>query len=239
MRLIEGKNLSLGYEGKPILEHLSFFIDSGDYLCIVGDNGSGKSTFVKTLLGLVEPLSGTIEFLNGLKKNEIGYLPQQSLIQRDFPSSVMEVVISGCLNRHHRLFGYSKEEKANAIEVLKRLGIYDLRKVSFQELSGGQQQRVLLARALMATEKLLLLDEPVSGLDPKTVSEFYSLVEELNKAGITIVMITHDIHPALNNARTILHISQGKFFFGNKSDYFTSLLGKEFLEEAGHGDSSC
>ncbi len=234
MRFIEGKNLSLGYEGKAILKALSFYVDSADYLCIVGDNGSGKSTFVKTLLGLVEPISGKIEFKNGLRKNEIGYLPQQTEIQRDFPSSVMEVVLSGCLNRHHRIFGYSKEERKKALDTLSRLGIEDIKNTSFQELSGGQQQRVLLSRALMATEKLLLLDEPVTGLDPKTASELYSLIEELNESGITIMMITHDIHPALNEARTILHISHGRYFFGKKEDYFKSELGKEFLKEAGH-----
>lgn len=234
MTLIKGDDIALGYEGKAIIEGLSFSVDSGDYLCIVGDNGSGKSTFVKTLLGLVEPIKGKIEFLNGLRKNEIGYLPQQREIQRDFPSSVMEVVISGCLNRHKRLLGYSKEEKAKALDMLSRLEMDGYRSSSFQELSGGQQQRVLLARALMATEKVLLLDEPVTGLDPKTSSELYSLIDSLNTSGLTIMMITHDIHPALNDAKSILHISQGRFFFGSKDDYFHSDLGKTFLKEAGH-----
>lgn len=237
MTLIEGKNLSLGYEGTPILENLSFFVDSGDYLCIVGDNGSGKSTFIKTLLGLISPIKGSIEFKSGFRNSDIGYLPQQAGIQRDFPSSVMEVVLSGCLNRHHRLFGYSKEEKQRGIENLQLLGMENEIKSSYQELSGGQQQRVLLARALMATEKLLLLDEPVTGLDPKTSSELYSLIKDLNAKGITIMMITHDIHPALNDARTILHISHGQYFFGQKKDYFISDLGKQFLKEAGHDSS--
>ena len=152
MTLIRGENLTIGYEGQGIISGLSFSVDEGDYLCIVGENGSGKSTFVKTVLGLVEPLKGTIEYCGGLRKREIGYLPQISGIQRDFPSSVMEVVLSGCLNRHRRLLGYSKDEKEKAVTELRRLGMDGLSASSFQELSGGQQQRVLLARALMATE---------------------------------------------------------------------------------------
>ena len=239
MTLISGKDLSLGYEGTPILEHLSFSVDSGDYLCIVGENGSGKSTFIKTLLGLVEPIKGKIVFHKNFSNRDIGYLPQSAGIQSDFPSSVMEVVLSGCLNRHKRLFGYSDKEKSRAKKNLELLGMKDERKSSYQELSGGQKQRVLLARALMATEKLLLLDEPVTGLDPKTTSELYHLIDQLNKKGITIMMITHDIHPALNDARTILHISHGTYFFGKKDDYFKSELGKEFLKEAGHASSTC
>ena len=234
MILIEGKDITLGYEGQGIISGLSFSVEDGDYLCIVGENGSGKSTFVKTVLGLVEPLKGTISYRGGLKKNEIGYLPQQSGIQRDFPSSVLEVVLSGCLNRRKRLFGYTADEKKKALSELERLGMSRERNASFQELSGGQQQRVLLARALMATEKLLFLDEPVTGLDPKTSSELYEIVDELNRGGITIMMVTHDIHPALNDARTILHLSQGRYFFGSKEEYFRSDLGRMFMKEAGH-----
>ncbi len=235
MTLIRGENLTIGYEGQGIISGLSFSVDEGDYLCIVGENGSGKSTFVKTVLGLVEPLKGTIEYCGGLRKREIGYLPQISGIQRDFPSSVMEVVLSGCLNRHRRLLGYSKDEKEKAVTELRRLGMDGLSASSFQELSGGQQQRVLLARALMATEKLVFLDEPASGLDPRTTSELYELLESLNRSGITVMMVTHDIHPALNDARTILHLSHGGYFFGLKERYFESAQGKEFMKEAGHG----
>lgn len=235
MILIQSKNLSLGYEGKAILKDLEFYVKQGDYLCIVGNNGSGKSTLIKTLLGLIDPISGVIEFKNGFSNRDIGYLPQQSGIQKDFPSSVMEVVLSGCLNRHKRIFGYSQEEKERAKRNLALLGLSGMEKTSFQELSGGQMQRVLISRALMATEKLLLLDEPVTGLDPHTTSELYSLIDELNRNGITIIMITHDIHPALNDARTILHIAHHDYFFGKKEDYFKSKLGQEFLKEAGHG----
>ena len=235
MRLIEGRNVSIGYEGDPpVLTGLSFSVDERDYLCIVGENGSGKSTFIKTVLSLIPPLSGRITFEGRLKRNEIGYLPQQSLIQRDFPSSVMEVVLSGCLNRHRKLFGYSKEEKERAMDELERLGMSEKRGTPFRDLSGGQQQRVLLARALMATEKLLLLDEPTAGLDAASTSEMYGIIDELNASGTAVMMVTHDIHPALNAARTILHLSHGSYFFGARDDYFRSPMGRTFLREAGH-----
>lgn len=232
--LINAHDISLGYEGESILDHLSFSVSESDYLCIVGENGSGKSTLVKTILGLIEPIKGKVEYGDGLKRSEIGYLPQKSAIQRDFPSSVMEVVLSGTLNRHKRLFGYSKEEKAKAESILTRLGMDKYIKASYQELSGGQQQRVLLSRALMATEKVLLLDEPVTGLDVKATSELYGLLRELNANGTSLIMVTHDIHPALNDAKTILHLAEGSYFFAAKEEYFTSAFGKEFLEEAGH-----
>lgn len=232
--LIEVEDVSLGYDGDSILDGLSFSVEKGDYLCIVGENGTGKSTLIKTLLGLIAPLKGTVKYSDGLRKSEIGYLPQQSAIQRDFPSSVMEVVLSGSLNRRKRLFGYPAEEKERAAEILNRLGMENYGKSSYQELSGGQQQRVLLSRALMATEKLLLLDEPVTGLDVKASSELYSIVMDLNRSGISIIMVTHDIHPALNDARTILHLSHKRYFFGSKEEYFRSDLGRDFLKEAGH-----
>lgn len=233
MTLIRGTDLTLGYDGQGIISGLSFSVNDGDYLCIVGENGSGKSTFVKTVLGLVEPLKGTIEYCGGLKRNEIGYFPQVSGIQRDFPSSVMEVVLSGCLNRHHSLF-YTRAEKKRAEEELYRLGMDRYSSSSFQELSGGQQQRVLLARALMATEKLLFLDEPVSNLDVKTTSELYEMLSQLNASGITIMMVTHDIHPVLRDARTILHFSHNGYFFGSRDKYFETEAGKTFMKEAGH-----
>ncbi len=232
--LICGRDLTLGYEGQAIVSGLSFSVDEGDYLCIVGENGSGKSTFIKTVLGLVEPLKGSIEYCGGLKKNEIGYLPQVSGIQRDFPSSVMEVVLSGCLNRKRRILGYSGEEKEKGRTELRRLGMADYIQASFQELSGGQQQRVLLARALMATEKLIFLDEPVAGLDVKATSELYEILRELNRVGITIMMVTHDIHPVLNDARTILHFSHSRYIFCSKERYLDSEEGRLFMREAGH-----
>ena len=167
MALITCKDLTLGYENTRVAEHLSFTVPEGAYLCIVGENGSGKSTLMKTLLGLRAPLAGIIAFGDGLRKNEIGYLPQQTPIQRDFPASVQEVVLSGCLSRCGLRPFYTREEKALAAQNMARLGITDLARRCYRELSGGQQQRALLARALCATRKLLLLDEPVAGLDPK------------------------------------------------------------------------
>ena len=233
MILMQGKDITIGYEGDVVIPDFTFTVEQGDYICIVGENGSGKSTFVKTILGLIEPLKGRIAY-NGLRSNEIGYLPQRPLIQRDFPSSVTEIVLSGCLNRHRRLFGYSREEKERCRAMLDRLGISRLASASFQELSGGQQQRVLLARAMMATERLLLLDEPATGLDPQATSELYSMIDSLNDSGITVLMVTHDIHPALNAAGKILHFSHDGYFFGPKDEYFESEKGRTFLKEAGH-----
>lgn len=237
--LIECDNITLGYDGQSIVENLSFSIKKGDYLCVVGDNGSGKTTFIKTLLGLIPPVKGKINFKNGFNQKEIGYLPQIKEAQKDFPSSVMEVVLSGCLNRHKIAFRYTKEEKNNAKEILKRLGMIKEERSSYQELSGGQQQKVLLSRALMATDSLLLLDEPVTGLDIKSSSELYKILKDLNSKGITIIMVTHDIHPAINDANLILHFSHSSYFFGNKTEYFSTKEGKEFLHQAGHDEYSC
>ena len=230
MALITCQDVTLGYENTRVAEHLSFTVEEGDYLCIVGENGSGKSTLMKTLLGLRAPLAGHIAFGDGLRKNEIGYLPQQTPIQRDFPASVQEVVLSGCLARCGLRPFYSKEEKALAARNMERLGITPLARRCYRELSGGQQQRVLLARALCATRKLLLLDEPVAGLDPKVTAELYDLIAELNRAdGITVIMISHDIAAAVRYASHILHIGEGqRLFFGTAAAYRTSPVGQMF-----------
>lgn len=222
MAQLSCQNLSLGYEGKEILSGLSFEVNSGDYLCIVGENGSGKSTLMRTVLGLKKPMSGKIVTGDGLSANEIGYLPQQTLVQRDFPASVKEIVISG--NQGHcglRPF-YNKLEKELAAQNMKKMGIYDLQNRCYRELSGGQQQRVLLARALCATKKMLLLDEPVAGLDPKVTADMYSLIDGLNKEDkITIIMISHDLDAAVKYASHILHIGKD-IFFGTKEEYIKS-----------------
>ena len=205
-----------------VTRDLTFEVNKGDYLCIVGENGAGKSTLIKTLLGLMEPLEGSITTDEGLKTYEIGYLPQQTVVQRDFPASVWEIVLSGTLAKCGRRPFYSRQEKKDAEENMKKMSIWELRKKCYRNLSGGQQQRVLLARALCATTKLLLLDEPVSGLDPKVTTEFYQLVEGLNKEGITIIMVSHDIHAAVQYANYILHINQKQFFFGEKEAYLKS-----------------
>ncbi len=218
MSYIEAKNLSVGYDGEVVGKDISFTVNKGDYLCIIGDNGSGKTTLMKTILGLKKPLSGEIIMGDGLKKNEIGYLPQQTVIQKDFPASVKEIVLSGCLSKCGMRPFYKKEEKVLALENMKRMGIEALQDKCYRELSGGQQQRVLLARALCATEKLLLLDEPVSGLDPNVTAEMYKLIEQLNKDGVTIIMISHDIESAVKYASHILHIGEN-IFFTEKAQY--------------------
>lgn len=228
MALIKIQNASMGYEGKTILSDLSLSINAGDYVCIVGENGSGKTTLMKCLLGLMSVQGGEISFGDGLMQNEIGYLPQQTILQKDFPASVSEVVLSGCLNKKHTLF-YSKEQKSDAAKNMELTGILPLRKKCFRELSGGQKQRVLLARALCATHKLLILDEPVTGLDPKASADMYSLIKQLNKSGITIIMVSHDITAAVNNASKILHLSRNSYFYGTAHQYLHSDVGRKFM----------
>lgn len=219
MALLSCQNLSVGYEGKPVLQNLSFEIFAGDYLCIVGVNGSGKTTLMKTLLGLQPPIGGSILTGDGLQRNEIGYLPQQTQVQRDFPASVREIVLSGCQGRCGLRPFYNTQEKKLAEDAMERMQITDLARRCYRELSGGQQQRVLLARALCATQKMLLVDEPVSGLDPKATAQMYELLEELNEIdGITIIMISHDIAAAMKYASHILRVGKHTFF-GTKDEY--------------------
>ena len=236
MALLTVQDLSLGYDARVIAQDLSFRVNAGDYLCIVGENGSGKTTLMKTLLRLQPPLGGRIETGDGLKQNEIGYLPQQTLVQRDFPASVREIVLSGCQGRCGLRPFYSAEDRRLAEETMAQMGVADLANRCYRELSGGQQQRVLLARALCATRKLLLLDEPVSGLDPKVTSEMYELIASLNREGVTVIMISHDIAAALRYASHILHIG-AEVFFGTKEDYLRSDVGKLFLTQQKGGEA--
>lgn len=230
MALLTCENLSFAYEGKTVLQDVNFSINPGDYLCIVGENGSGKSTLVKGLLGLKEPSGGSIIPSDGLKPTEIGYLPQQTQLQRDFPASVWEVVLSGCLNSLGGRLFYSKEDKARAELNLERLGIEDIKNAGYQQLSGGQQQRVLLARALCATKKLLLLDEPVTGLDPIATAEMYNLIKLVNLCdNIAVIMVSHDIHEAVRYATHILHLSNRQMYFGSASGYKESDVARRFL----------
>ena len=231
MSLLEVKNLALGYDGEIIIKDLNFTVNRGDYLCIVGENGSGKSTLMKTLLNLNSPMKGSIIYGEGLHKNEIGYLPQQTVVQRDFPASVKEIVLSGCQARCGLRPFYNKEEKKLAEDNMKRLGISDFAARCYRELSGGQQQRVLLARALCATRTILLLDEPVSGLDPIVTAGMYDLIKELNDDGITIIMVSHDISASVRYASHILHIGD-TVFFGTKEVYLKSDMGKIFTSES-------
>ena len=215
------KDLCLGYEGREILHNLSFDVNKGDYLCIVGENGSGKSTLMKTLLGLQHPVNGKIITDDGFSKKGIGYLPQQTVIQKDFPASVLEIVLSGCQNKCGIRPFYTKAEKQKAIKCIEKLELQKFTHRCYRKLSGGQQQRVLLARALCAAEDILLLDEPVAGLDPIVTGEMYSLIEKLNKSGLTVIMISHDIQAAIRYADKILHIGNN-IFFGTKEEYLES-----------------
>lgn len=227
------QNLAVGYDGKTVVSGLNFEVCAGDYLCIVGENGAGKSTLVKTLMQLQSPLSGSIRFGDGLQKKEIGYLPQQTIVQKDFPASVQEIVRSGCQTRCGLRPFYSREEKQLAADAMRKMQVEGLRKRCYRELSGGQQQRVLLARALCAARKILLLDEPAAGLDPKVTAELYSLIEKLNREdGVTILMISHDIHAAVRYASHILHIGQ-EVFFGTKEAYLQSSQGQSFVGRNG------
>ena len=222
MSLIKCENLSFAYSGETVLKDVSFSVNAGDYLCIVGENGSGKSTLMRGLLGLKEPSSGTISFGDGLKQNEIGYLPQQTDLQRDFPASVFEVALSGRLNSLGRRFFYSKADRAETERNLERIGMLEFKNRCYQELSGGQQQRVLLARALNATSKLLL-DEPVAGLDPVATGEMYNILKLINLCdGVTVVMVSHDVNAALRYATHILQLGHTQLYFGSVHDYVHS-----------------
>ena len=230
MAILTAKDLSFAYDGKTVLEGVNFSLSAGDYLCVVGENGSGKSTLIKGLLGLKAPDGGSIIFGEGLKATEIGYLPQQTQLQRDFPASVREVVLSGCLNSLGHRLHYNAEDRARADMNMERMGIEDLKERSYQDLSGGQQQRVLLARALCATKKLLLLDEPVTGLDPIATGEMYNLIKLVNLCdGITVIMVSHDIHAAVRYATHILHLGQRQLYFGTAAAYRESTQARRFL----------
>ena len=227
MALITCDNVTLGYENITLCRGLSFSVEAGDYLCIVGENGAGKSTLMRTLLGLRAPLAGTVTTGDGLLPTEIGYLPQQTAAQKDFPASVREIVLSGCQGQCGMRPFYRREERQRADEAMEKLGIAPLAARCYRELSGGQQQRVLLARALCATTKLLLLDEPVSGLDPVVTAEMYHLIENLHRDGVTVIMISHDLAAALRFATRILYMGD-EIFFGAAEDFPSSSAGHRF-----------
>lgn len=228
--LLTCKNVSFGYENIIAISDVSFSLNEGEYLCVVGENGSGKSTLMKGLLGLLKPLKGELILDEALQKSSIGYLPQQTDLQKDFPATVFEVVLSGCLKQRGFLPFYSKKEKETAMKNLKRLGMEEFKFRPYKELSGGQQQRVLIARALCATDRLLILDEPVTGLDPAATMELYQLIKRLNqKYQVAIIMVTHDIKSAVNQADLVLHLGQTQLFFGNVEKYKQSEIGTSFL----------
>ncbi|WP_250277190.1 metal ABC transporter ATP-binding protein [[Clostridium] colinum] len=229
MALITTQNLSFAYDGKIAVQDLNFSVESGDYFCIVGENGAGKSTLIKGLLQLKSPSKGKIIMGDDLKADEIGYLPQQTQIQRDFPADVFEIVLSGCLNKLKWRPFYGKAEKNLAEEKLEQLGITHLKNRCYRELSGGQQQRVLLARALCATKKILLLDEPSAGLDPIVTEDLYDLIYKINKEqNLTIIMVSHDIQNVLKYSNKVLHLETKQLFFGTVEEYLSSPLGMKY-----------
>lgn len=227
--MFEFKDVTLGYENKIVAKDLNFSVNSGEYLCIVGENGTGKSTLLKTMLGLIKPIHGKVEV--NIPGKGVGYLPQQTKVQKDFPASVWEVVLSGVLNGKHRNPFYTKADKECAINNMKKLGILDLKKRCYRELSGGQQQRTLLARALCATDSILILDEPVTGLDPKVTAHFYQMTKALNSESVSVIMVSHDIQ-AVSYASHILHVDKKHPFYGTKEEYMRSSQWKLFQAEA-------
>ncbi|MBR3988782.1 MAG: ABC transporter ATP-binding protein [Clostridia bacterium] len=229
MSLLKVQNLSLGYEGKVIVSDISFTVNEGDFLSIIGENGTGKTTLVKGLLGLVSKHSGEIRLSEGVSQSHIGYLGQKNLVSKDFPASVYEIVMSGFLNSKRFGLFYTKKQKQEATALMERVGITKLRNRTFSELSGGQQQRVLLCRALCATTKLILLDEPTTGLDPIATSEFYSLLSELNKEGVTVIMVSHDVTGAIKMSSHIFYLGKTESFFGSTHQYLHSNVGKDIM----------
>lgn len=230
MSYITCEGLTLAYDGRIIVRDLSFAVEAGDYICVVGENGTGKTTLVRTLVGLKKPASGRITFGDGLDKRDVGYVPQNIHTGQDFPATVYEVVTSGLLSRMRLRPIFNKEEKRRAAEAMERLGITDIRDRCFRELSGGQRQRVQLARAICSAEKLLILDEPASGLDPVITKQLYGIIKDLNRTeGMAVVMVSHDILSAVHNASKILHLERDNSFFGTSAEYREHKMGKHFL----------
>lgn len=235
MELIKAENLTKKYSGNTVLENISFTVCKGEFFHILGENGAGKTTLIRLILGLIPASSGKITYSN-MKQTEIGYLPQKSDIEADFPASVSEVILSGFLNRRALLPFYSREQKKKAADIALRLGISDIMHRPFSFLSGGQKQRVLLARALCATSGVLLLDEPLTALDPLASADFFSIIDDLKEQGYTLIMISHDIHCAIKYADKILHLAENDVFYGTPHDYANSVLGRRMLEEGHHHD---
>ena len=235
--LIKCEHVDLGYENQDAVINVNMEVCPGDYLCIVGENGSGKSTLIKGLLGLLKPSGGKLTVAEELKTTGIGYLPQQTAAQKEFPASVREVVLSGCLSRRGRRPFYSKTEKDIASANMEKLGITQLANQCYRELSGGQQQRVLIARALCATRELLILDEPITGLDPMAIQDFYSMIRKLNREDkVAIIMVSHDLRKAVEEANKILHLQKQVLFYGPAHDYMNSKAAGHFFHEKEQGE---
>ncbi|MDR2525938.1 MAG: metal ABC transporter ATP-binding protein [Oscillospiraceae bacterium] len=232
MALITCETAAFGYEGGTAVRDVNFALHGGEYLCVLGENGSGKSTLLKGILRLKSPQSGRVILGDGLRQREIGYLPQQTVVQKDFPAGAFEVVLSGCLGARGIRPFYTRKDRQQAEQSLRLLDGWELRNRCYRELSGGQQQRVLLARALCATKRLLLLDEPAAGLDPIVTQELYQLIQRINcERGVTILMVSHDVNAAVQHASHILHLQGRQLFFGTVRDYAQTQVGKRFLGE--------
>lgn len=228
MSAVSVSDVTLSYDNLTVAEHVSFDVEFGDYVCIVGENGTGKSTLLKTIVGIHQPKSGHILFDCDIRNGDIGYLPQQTVVRDDFPASVGEIVLSGCLGLLGKRPFFGAEERRIADKNMDLLGISDLKKISFRELSGGQRQRVLLAKALCCARKILVLDEPVTGLDPLVTADMYSILRLINGEGVTIIMVSHEIGEAVKLASKILHLKHGVEFYGKTEDYLKSSVGKLF-----------
>ena len=228
MSAVSVSDVTLSYDNLTVAEHVSFDVEFGDYVCIVGENGTGKSTLLKTIVGIHQPKSGHILFDCDIRNGDIGYLPQQMVVRDDFPASVGEIVLSGCLGLLGKRPFFGAEERRIADKNMDLLGISDLKKISFRELSGGQRQRVLLAKALCCARKILVLDEPVTGLDPLVTADMYSILRLINGEGVTIIMVSHEIGEAVKQASKILHLKHGVEFYGKTEDYLKSSVGKLF-----------
>ena len=233
MAILTCKNASFGYDGEVVLSGIDFTLCGGEYMCILGENGAGKSTLVKGILGLISPVTGEIEFGEGLRACEVGYLPQQTQVQKSFPASVLEVVLSGRINSMGMRPFYNRKDRVDAVKKLELMGMKGMERRSFQELSGGQKQRVLLARAMCAAGRLILLDEPVSGLDPAATTDLYELIADINKnMGMTVIMVSHDTQAAVKYASHIMQLSHTQLFYGTVDDYKNSEVGHDYLKGA-------
>ena len=233
MAILTCKNASFGYDGEVVLSGIDFTLCGGEYMCILGENGAGKSTLVKGILGLISPVTGEIEFGEGLRACEVGYLPQQTQVQKSFPASVLEVVLSGRINSMGMRPFYNRKDREDAVKKLELMGMKGMERRSFQELSGGQKQRVLLARAMCAAGRLILLDEPVSGLDPAATADLYELIADINKnMGMTVIMVSHDTQAAVKYASHIMQLSHTQLFYGTVDDYKNSEVGHDYLKGA-------
>ena len=213
MVLLEVENISVSYSNHTALENISFKIEEGEYVCLVGENGSGKSTLVKAIVGLLKPDNGKINL--NISLDEVSYLSQTNLKDLNFPATAKEIIMSG-VQKHGKLPFYTKEDKENYKKIIKDLKIEDIQYRRIGDLSGGQKQRVLIARALIRRPKLLILDEPTTGLDYNITKELYKILEEQNKEkNTTIIMATHDLDEIENVKPRIICLARKLKYDGN------------------------